>query len=142
MFASQGKKAIERNSVAVLEGFHNTVERDVGEFSDRDATIMFAGWLHYSVARLVQSGRLKVNEIPATLQVGAMAIRSAAPEHGLGVSYMEVAQNRIFDAMRGANGSPVWPFLYYAQAKDDLRVSEGAFTGALMRETSAVANMR
>lgn len=143
MFASHGRKAIERNSVSVLEGFHNTVEREIGEFSDRDAAIMFAGWLHYSVAILIQSGRLKVNEIPAALEAGALAVRSAAPEHGLGVAYIEVAQERIFEAMREANGSPMWPLLYYARAKaDGLRVSEGAFAGALMRETEAVARMR
>ncbi|MFC5390656.1 hypothetical protein U0030_01045 [Brevundimonas bullata] len=142
MFGSRGRKAIEQNSVAVLEGFHNTVEDDLGEISDRDATIMFAGWLHYSIALLVQSGQLKVGEIPAALQAGALAVRSAAPDHGLGHSYIEVAQNRIFEAMREANGSPIWPFLYHAAASEDLRVSEAAFAGALMRETEAVARMR
>lgn len=142
MFASQGRKAIERNSVAVLESFHNTVERDIGEFSDRDAAIMFAGWLHYSIALLIQSRRLKQNEIPAALQSGALAVRSAAPDHGLGDTYIEVAQGRIFDSMREANGSRMWPLLYFARAKEDgLRVSEGAFAGALMRETEAVARM-
>lgn len=142
MFASKGLKAVRQHSVAVLEGFHATVKTDVGEVCDRDATIMFAGWLHYSIALLVQSGRMKQSEIPAALQAGALAVREAAADHGLGNSYIEVAQNRIFAAMREANGSPMWPFHYYADAQGDLRVSEGAFAGALMREPQAVAAMR
>jgi hypothetical protein len=142
MFESRGLKALQKHSAAVLNGFQNSVEDDVGEASDKDATIMFAGWLHYSIALLMQSGRMKQGELTAALTAGALAVRAHAPNHGLGDFYVEVAQNRIFAAMREANGSPVWPFIYYEAAKDDLRVSEAVFAGALMRETNAVASMR
>lgn len=142
MFESRGLKAIKKCSAAVLNGFQNSVEDDVGENSDKDATIMFAGWLHYSIALLMQSKQMKQGELVAALTAGALAVRAHTPHHGLGDFYVEVAQQRIFNAMRDANGSPAWPFIYYAAAKDDLRVSEGVFAGALMRETHAVAGMR
>lgn len=143
MFGSRGKKAMERNSADVLEGFRETVRNDVGEDIDRDAAVMLMGWMHYSIAILMQRGLMKAGEIPAVMAAAALAVRGKAADHELGVSYIEVAQRRIFNAMQEANGSPLWPLLYYAQAKDDgLRVSEGAFAGALMRETEAVARMR
>ncbi len=143
MFGSRGKKAMERNSAVVLESFRETVRNDVGEDIDRDAAVMLMGWMHYSIAILMQRGLLKAAEIPAVMNAAALAVRAKAPGHGLGGSYIEIAQHQIFAAMREANGSPVWPMLYYAHTKDyDLRVSEGAFAGALMRETMAVARMR
>lgn len=143
MFGSRGKKAMERNSAAVLGAFKETVENDVGESIDRDAVVMFIGWVHYSIAVMAQGSILKLNEIPAVLNAAALAVRAGAPNHGLGMSYIEAAQHQIFAAMREANGSAMWPLIYYREVSGyDLRVSEGAFAGALVRETLAVAQMR
>lgn len=143
MFGTRGKKALERNSANVLEGFIQTVRNDVGEDLDRDAAVMLMGWMHYSIAILMQRGLLQASEIPAVMNASAIAVRAKAPNHGLGTTYIEVAQGQMFAAMREANGSSTWPLLYYANAKDHgLRVSEGAFAGALLRETMAVAAMR
>lgn len=143
MFASKGRKALEANCVAVLQGFQVAVRDDTGELRDRDAAIMLIGWLHYSIAVLVQSARLRVSEIPSVLKAGALAVRTAAQNHGLGSSFIEVAQARVFEAMRQANGDQSWPFLYYELARSDgLTISEAAFAGALLREISAVAQVR
>lgn len=143
MFGSRGRKAMERNSASVLDGFKETIRNDVGENIDLDATVMLMGWMHYSIAILMQRGLLKSNEITAVMKAAALAVRAKAPNHGLGDSYIEDAQHQMFGAMREADGSPTWPFNYYSQTQHHgLRVSEGAFAGALMRETMAVANMR
>ena len=143
MFSSKGKKALENNAAPLLEAFHNTVKDYTDEFIDTDAVIMFMGWLHYSISILMQSNLLKCSELTSVLQSGALAVRAAAPNHGLGINYIEIAQNRIFDAMRAANGSPEWPFIYYRLSQENnLRVSEEAFAGALLRETLAVSRMR
>lgn len=115
-----------------LNTFLNAAEEAGSENVDRDAAIMFAGFIHFAIAFYMGNGKIKSDDIAPIITACALHIRHYAPNHSLGVSYLELTRDMVMRAAQSTGQDPVkWISEYRLLSKDLISIDEGAFCAAL-----------
>lgn len=115
-----------------LNLFLNAAEEAGSKNVDRDAAIMFAGFIHFAIAFYMANGKIKSDDIAPILAACALHIRHYAPNHSLGVSYLEDTRDMVMRAVQSTDQDPVrWISEYRLLAKDLISIDEVAFCAAL-----------
>ena len=115
-----------------LNAFLNTAEEAGSDHMDRDAAIMFAGFIHFSVGFYISRGRINSDDVGAILQACALHVRHYAPDAALSVSYLEDTRQWVEQAIETAQRHPIqWIAHYYRLVRSHVSIDEGSFCGAL-----------
>lgn len=153
-FDSVGKKAMLASAENVLSSFkQSSIEHNSPNSNsiaiDRDAVIMFVGWLHFSIAYMLSANKLKPNEIMSVLTKAALSVRSIAPNHELGDAYLQKSGEIVKSAMDLSNIKQqakkieeydyfLWTDYYYEDVSPSLNIDRAVFIGCICREALAV----
>jgi hypothetical protein len=110
---------------------------------DRDAAIMYSGFIHFAIAWYLSTGKIKEADIAPVITACALHIRNYAPNFQLGISYLEDTRNMVMEAIASVQQDPVaWTPHYYDAVRNLVSIDVGSFCGALSADIIYVLGFR
>ena len=119
----------------IIPAYLKAIENDCAH-PQRDAVLMFIGYVHFGIMYELNRGRINVDDIRTILAAAALCVRTYAPNHGLEVNYID---STLAPAKAAVDASGFDPFLWtkeYYEAVQPLTTLDGAsFMGLLSADS-------
>lgn len=110
---------------------------------DRDAVILFSGFSHFYIGYNISFGRIQAGDIPPLLNHSALTVRDHAPNHHLGVTYLQETGDAVKRAIERTDADFLkWIPLYHATFADKLTMTEPEFVGSLSADVLSIIQGR